>query len=62
MESGNDTISGNDVGELGWRGGGGNDAISGYAGPDQLYGEAGADLLRPGFGGDGVYGGGETEP
>ena len=36
-------------------------AISGYGGPDQLLGYAGADLLRPGFGGDGIYGGSDVD-
>jgi serralysin len=54
--SGNDTMSGNGIGNS-LTGGLGNDVLKGLAGIDGLFGGAGGDSLNGGDGGDGLGGG-----
>lgn len=57
---GDDTITGNQVGNS-LVGHGGNDTIFGGGGIDIIAGAAGADLLFGGAGQDGLFGGGDTD-
>src|SRR3954452_23630043 len=59
--SGNDDLTGNDLGANVLQGGGGNDALIGNGGADELQGGAGEDSLEGGPGSDQLSGGSEGD-